>query len=578
MLGENQDNSPEFEASPQAEAAGVDLESARQAYQIALNNLRREFPDLDKKSRQTTEMQIPSMAGELIRLPFSILWSLLSMPLLIVRELAEILGEMFADARALFGDKNARLQEAQKTERASHLQRLLLETLWARDFVQYVLQQPEPVPYHIKRDALQFLIANDDLLDTLRRRVIDEADINPIQLRKSQPTPPPDESWWWYMDNRRIRRARRMNAFWFAAAIIPAMAGIILITLLTQRLAIDGPDVLSGASALAQLVLGAGSVLAGRELLNMFLFDRSSGRSWQGEATFALAVVFLVVVASFYVFAPPAAASVYNWFGQQALASNNAAEAELYLESATRLNPNPHAAHLLEVGCLYQKFGSREQAQKVFERVLEADSRLLLARYHLAEIYSSEGDYQKARQLANDGINLLSNARNEFETNENSDFLPGINSLYTADKIDYLLRLSLGHAQLGAGESQSARQALAEAYNILFNKLLSNDIGSVQIRPGTVDLPCNFDSLMLNAYIFTTRIDLYYYQAQTYDAICKSSEDNKAAVDAWGLVRNTTPYNTLQDTYVTQAVERLQVEQAAIQEGKLGCEKLKETA
>lgn len=574
MLGETPESSSEFEASPQTEEAGVDLESARRAYELALQNLRREFPEIDKAKRtQTTEIQQSNVIVAILRFPFVLIRSILSVPVNIFLELKEILVETAVDVRALFGDKRVRLQAIQESERAAELRRLLLEALWARDYVQYILEQPEPVPYHIKRDALQFLISTDDLLDTLRRKVIEEADINPIQLRKAQATPPPDDAWWWYMDNRRIRRARRMNAFWFAAAIIPAMAAIILITLLTQRLAIDGPDVLSGASAVAQLVLGAGSVLAGRELLNMFLFDRSSGRSWQGEVTFAMALLFLGVVALFYFFAPPAAAAVYNLFGQRAMDAGHAAEAELYLESATRLDPDPHASNLLEVGCLYQTFGSRDRAQAVFERVLEADSRLLLARYHLAEIYSAEGDFEKARQLASDGTNLLDNARTQFDDDEKDDFLPNISDDITADKIDYLLRLALGRANLGAGEAQSAKQALLEA-RALFNELTASGIFNMQVPASNVELPCTFSGLSLNRYIATTELDLLYLQARTYDRICQASQaeaDNSAALAVWNVVPRRQPVNANQESYVAEALTRLELERQAREQDVLGC-------
>jgi tetratricopeptide (TPR) repeat protein len=558
MLSETEDKSPEFEASPQAEEAGVDLESARRAYEVALNKLHEEFPDIAKtKHLQTIEMGRRGFVESVVRFPFVLAWTILGIPVGLFVELKEILVETAADVRGLFNGKDARLQEVQKSERSRHLQRLLLETLWARDYVQYILSQPEPVAYHVKRDTLQFLISHDDLLDGLRRRAVEEADLNPIQLRKAQPTPPPDDAWWWYMDNRRIRRARRMNAFWFSMAVIPALAAIILITLLTQRLAIDGPDVLSGASALAQLVLGAGSVLAGRELLNMFLFDRSSGRSWQGEATFALATLFLGVVAAFYAFAPPAAAAVYNWFGQRAIESGHAAEAELYLESAARLDPDPHAANLLEVGCLYQTFCSRDRAQQVFERVLEADSRLLLARYHLAELYSSQGEYSKARQLASDGLNLLSSGRSKLASNNAEDLLPGINDTVTANKIDYLLRLTLGRAHLGAGEAQSAKQALAEAAQ-RFNQLSALGIFNIELS-GAVELPCTFANRPLNAYIATTKLDLLYLQARTFDAICQSEADNQAAVAAWTQVARSNPIDARQEGYRAEAISRIQV-------------------
>lgn len=558
MLEENQVPSPkttgEFSASSDAIEAGVDLESARTAYQIALENLLAEFPDVKEDSQlQSIELKHRNLIEQLVQIPRGFLLSIINIPLSIFGEAKEIVVETYSDLRVTLGDKKARYDEAKRNARSVNLQNLLLEVLWARDYVQYVLEQPEPVPYHVKRKALQYLMQNDDLLDTLRRRAVDEGELNPIKIRKAQPTTPASDAWWWFLDNRRIRRARRVNAFWFVAAIIPSLAAIVLITLLTQRLAIDGPDMLSGASALAQLVLGAGSILAGRELLNMFLFDRSSGRSWQGEATFALATLFLVVVASFYAFAPPAAALVYNWFGQQAIKSGNAAEAELYLESAARLDPDPHAAHLQEVGCLYLNFGSSERAQSVFVRVLEADSRLLLARHYLAEIYIDQGDYEAARRLVNDGVNLVSTARARFS--EEDDFLPDVSDTATADRMDYLLKLSLARAQLEVGDVQSAIQNLGEASDI-YARLEESGIFRAAVQDTTVEFPCTFEGTALDSYIEITRHDLLYLAARNLEATCEPGE-NRTVQGAWESVVRSKAYNTRQETQIAEALEHV---------------------
>ena len=52
---------------------------------------------------------------------------------------------------------------------------------------------------------------------------------------------------------------------------------------------------------------------------------------------------------------------------------------------------------------MYETLGAPDRARSVFERVLEADSRLLLARYHLAELYIDQGNTGQALQLLEDG-------------------------------------------------------------------------------------------------------------------------------------------------------------------------------
>ncbi|NDJ84749.1 MAG: hypothetical protein GYB66_02580 [Chloroflexi bacterium] len=556
MIGEGE-RIPGSESDNNRLTPGTELVAARQSYQEALEALQAALEPARDPKRETMGFSRRSWGERLVRLPLTLLILLVRIPWLFLQELWHMLREATEDIRLLLGDEKIRLAEAANTERAAVIQNLLLEALWARDYLQQILEQRELLPYQARRNTLQYLVVHDDLLDRLRRLAVDTSDLDPIQMRKAQPTPPAPDAWWWFMDNRRIRRARRFNAFWFIAAIVPALAAIVLITLLTQRLSIDGPDVLAGASALAQLVLGAGSVLAGRELINMFLVDRSSGRSWQGEATFALALVFFGVVVVFYVFAPPAAASVYNWFGQQAINSGNAAEAELYLESATRLDPDPHAANLLEVGCLYQTFGSRDRAQDVYERVLEADSRLLLARHHLAEIYIDRGEYETAQQLANDGINLLASGRTRLVDGDKDDFLPGITSERNADKIEYLLKLSLGRANLAVGDVQAAKQALAEARQ-LYNQLEEDGVFLTVNVSNAVEIPCTFDRDRLDPYIDITELNLWYLQAKTFDMICANEDDDRDARLAWEAVARSKPNDARQESYVAEARSRLQ--------------------
>ncbi|MBI5931861.1 MAG: tetratricopeptide repeat protein [Chloroflexi bacterium] len=555
MLGENPPPEVpikgEFAGSPEAIEAGVDLESARRAYQIALEKLQKAMPGFKQdKRRLTTELKRRNVGTTIVRLPLDLVIGMIVVLRNLLREVGEMVRDVRNDVQDALNKKNRsrNLAIRRAEEETTRVQHLLLETLWARDYVQYILEQKEPVPYHIKRDALTYLIEHDDLLDDLRREVVERYDLDPAKLRKAQPTSPKAEAWWWFLDNRRSRRARRLNALWFVLATVPALAAIVLITLLTQRLSIDGPDALSGASAIAQALLGLASILAGREVLNAFFFDRSSGRSWQGEATFALATLFFVVVMMFYLVAPPAAADVYNWFGQRAIDSGNAAEAELYLESATRLDPDPHASNLLEVGCLYLTLGSPDRAESVFERVLEADSRLLLARYYLAELNSDNGEYDKALQLLTDGLNLLASARANPNT-ENDILQPYIEDPVVAEQIEYLLHLSLGRAYLEAGTYQQAKANLSSAQA----SLGTFDLPNVN---GPVPLPCAPDE-RLHAYVATTEIDLWYFEARVFDAICSGAADSQAALSAWNEVRLGRTTSSRQDTHQDEAEVRL---------------------
>jgi tetratricopeptide (TPR) repeat protein len=353
----------------------------------------------------------------------------------------------------------------------------------------------------------------------------------------------------------RAKRARRLNTVWFVLALLPALASVVLITLLAQRLAINGPDLLSGASVIAQVGIGLASIIAGREILNDLILKGVTA-SWQGKLTFALASLFLFVVVVFYFLAPPGAALIYHVFGERAIKSGNAAEAELYLESAARLNPDPHAASLLEVGCLYQTLGAPDRAQTVFERVLEADSRLLLARYHLAQLYVDRGKYDQALQLAEDGLNLLDTGREDMAHGDYS-FLPGVNTEAKADEMEYLMRLARGRAYLESNAPEQAKTNLRDA-EALFDQIQTAS-AALHISADALNrfnLACgpNDDR---RPFILSTYLDLHYYLARTYDALCTDEATVVAAQDEWRLIRNGQPSNSRQASWRDDAVRRL---------------------
>jgi tetratricopeptide (TPR) repeat protein len=395
-------------------------------------------------------------------------------------------------------------------------------------------------------------------LQRLGQLAVQAANLETADLRDTQPTPPEDDRWWWFLNLPRAKLARRMNMIWFVLAVVPALASIVLITLLAQRLAINGPDLLSGASVVAQVGLGLGSILAGRELLNDLLL-KGARVSWEGQLTFSLAALFLVVVVIFYFLAPPGAAAIYNLFGQQAIDGGNAAEAELYLESAARLDPDPYAASLLEVGCLYQTLGSPDRAQTVFERVLEADSRLLLARYYLAELYSDRREYDKALQLLEDGLNLLETGREELQAG-NPEFLPDVDSLTETDQLEYLLRLARGRAYLESNAPEQAKGNLLDA-EAFYNQLVLSPTTAAASRsptstPARLDLACGpRDSL--EPYIRSTKMNLHYHLARTYDALCSDDATVAAAMEEWRFVRNGLPSSSRQEAWRDDAVRRL---------------------
>lgn len=534
----------------------VELSEAQIAYQMALQAL-----EAAVRAQDPEPPPPPVVDPEALSWGRLLLRVLLTIPLLALRLVQRAVAEVREElAQALIGLKGRLARFAAggpvvlggpEFERRAQLRQLLLEVLWARDHVQDAIESPEGASYASRKLTLAYVMQNEARLQRLGQRALDLANLETNELRDTQPTPPRSERWWWFLNRPRARRARRISTLWFVLALIPGLASVVLITLLAQRLAINGPDLLSGASVIAQVGLGLGSIIAGRELLGDLIL-RSTVVSWKGQLTFTLALLFMIVTLIFYFFAPPAAALIYNLFGQRAISAGNAAEAELYLESAARLDPDPHAASLLEVGCLYQTLGAPERAQSVFERVLEADSRLLLAHYHLAELYTNRGDTAQALQLLEDGLSLLDRGRDEL-TSGDDGFIPDLDNAAEADQMEYLLRLARGRAYLAVNAPEQAKANLRTAEE-LYAQISAN--GTALSAPDRLDVSCKPDADR-RPYISGTALNLHYYLALTYDALCNDDATVLAAQEEWRLVRNGRPANSAQEAWRDEAVRRL---------------------
>lgn len=537
--------------------ATLDLSEARVAYETALSRLEQALP----QARETPIVVDPSAVSwqqallRSVRLaPVALLKAAAFFLISIRNEVAEALRDLKTRLVRFVQQQPVEIG-GPEVEYRKRIRMLLLEVLWSRDHIQEAIEERNGASYRSRREVLSFVMANENRLQRLGQRALERADLETSELREAQPMLPDSDHWWWFMRYPRARRARRYNTLWFVMALVPALASIILVTLLAQRLAINGPDLLSGASMIAQVGLGLAGIIAGREILGDLILRGATG-AWEGKLTFSLATLFLIVIVVFYFLAPPGAAMVYHAFGQRAIDAGNAAEAELYLESAARLVPDPYAASLLEVGCLYQALGSPDRAQDVFERVLEADSRLLLARYHLAEIYSDRGEHDMALQLLEDGLNLLEAGREKMQDGH-TGFLPGVDTDTEADQMEYLLRLARGRAYLESNAPEQAKANLRDAED-LFTQLMAYQPpnGASLTTTDRLNLMCGPDDDRA-PFIAGTQLNLHYFLARTYDSLCDDDTTIEAALQEWRLVRNGQPASSRQEAWRDDAVRRL---------------------
>jgi tetratricopeptide (TPR) repeat protein len=240
--------------------------------------------------------------------------------------------------------------------------------------------------------------------------------------------------WWWYLDKRLVRRDGKITPeepiswMFLLSGVVVAMAlGIMLLT--TQSLWSNGLELVGNVNLVLQGLAGIGLVTEqGRNLLNQI--GESFGKltpiddtekmflnvpeAKAGRGLFIGSLIFLsIVLITTFLLLPIAAVGLHR-LGITALESGNVTGARFYFDLSIRIRPDfglfpkpDSAASMAQVGVLFWQDGNVPAAIDAFEQALSADSRLVLAQYHLGRIYTGQGEFHRAATMFDRCINLL---------------------------------------------------------------------------------------------------------------------------------------------------------------------------
>jgi tetratricopeptide (TPR) repeat protein len=400
----------------------------------------------------------------------------------------------------------------------------LIEALWARNALETTIQNSTEAVITL----LPEIAIWDSRLAASGQRALHS---NTVDLESWRALLPDSitQNWWWHLDDPlAVHRTTLETVLKVIAGILITLA-LGIIGLMTQRLWMNDLEALGGIVAVGQLLFGGGLITAnGRRLLHEL--SRRMPAAWRmsGAVTFTGAAVFLAVTLLTYFVGLPALAAWMHGRGVDAVRDHNASLAKTYLETAIRLRPS-YAPSLVQLGILYEQLGDDTQAQMSFRQALESESRLVLAHYRLAELYTDAGDTLGAIRLLDYAISLLqANAVDKL-----------VSSPDERTQMLVLLLVSRGRAFLEANQPDEALYDLVEA------RITADAHPDLFIPPpGEVRLT-----------------ELFALQARAYDALYGLTCDEallELARGAWREARSLADMrNTRERQWSVQATKQL---------------------
>lgn len=450
----------------------------------------------------------------------------------------------------------------------------LLKALFARDYIQSFLEKEASRFHPVDDDLVKRVNKSDEKLKNLwkeKNRKIASANLAAIRRSRTVPLRR-DSRWWWYQPPRSRPHWLRDNiVFLLILIVLLALALRFTITaiprmeLIYDTLKATASTVISVLSLAGQLLIGGGVLVLARHAFG-FLQRQLEKHLEEVPRYFTLGVALLslaVLLSFFSWIARPITAWIYDLGGRYFVTQADADQAWVYLGSATALDPLLYARDFALVGCLYLTPPDRapEAARSNFQRVLEADPRLVLAQIHLANLYIEDDEIDNYNeQLLNAQALLLAADLTQDPSLQNT-------TQFNVDTLAYLLSLYRGHVYLELGEYQRAKADLEASWN-LYTSNLSARVGNEAPNPNIVpcSVPNQEDDRQFKAYLASTPLNLRYWQARTLDALICTGEgilsDAEAAEEAWMFVsRWPQGDNTTQDEVdiIQEAKNRLRM-------------------
>ncbi|OKH17571.1 tetratricopeptide repeat protein [[Limnothrix rosea] IAM M-220] len=287
-------------------------------------------------------------------------------------------------------------------------QQHLLETLYARDRLAYLLRENSPISVGYQ-DQLTHL---DQEFKQQANLIVETLDLAPTR-ESCSPSP---EAWWWFPEKfLQPHEQDKLDWAWRSGTLVGWTVNLALLTDITTKF-ISGGIGLGGAGAiilpsLLTLVKARGDLTdVGQNSLRSLFTKIGIKSQWREEATMVSTWALFFVIFGLWA-SLPQISKLYNYLGHQAAQSGDLPTAEANYKRAIALKEDNMQAHY-NLGNLYEDLRDVEAAKAQYEIVANAepanaDNNVALAQNNLARLFILEEDYSSAASLLTEVKNNL---------------------------------------------------------------------------------------------------------------------------------------------------------------------------
>lgn len=268
----------------------------------------------------------------------------------------------------------------------------ILEVLSARNTLRSVLAQQSGT--YIPSATLHQVLDLDERLRSHAAAIAQYGDLEAW----CESLEPADTAWWWRFQ-RPPHPLERLDWLWSALTMACLTASVSILVALGMRFLSQKPDVASFFMFLTPslMTLAAGGALtrAGRETLEHGLSRLGLSKHWWHEVKFALALVLLIALMTFYALLPQLS-RIYDNLGLQLWKEGNFSMAIARYTRSLQLDPS-NARTRFHLGRLYEDLGQLEEAMMEYQLATQAG--FLEAYPPLARLYILTDQPERAVQL-----------------------------------------------------------------------------------------------------------------------------------------------------------------------------------
>lgn len=216
-----------------------------------------------------------------------------------------------------------------------------------------------------------------------------------------------------------------------------------------------------------------------RSWLNQKFYDWASVPRWllPVPSYTLIATLFIIFIAMANYLILPSLESYFDQQATEAMERGSVSSAANNINSAIATNVSSYANSLTLLGLEYENIGQNELAKETYQRALLEDSKMLGARYLLANLLLDEGNSQDAILILDEGIRQLDhqennprnpNPNNPRNPNPNDPRNPNPNEIRRLEtQFRYLLLVTRGRAFLQLSSASLALQDLKDVKDLI---------------------------------------------------------------------------------------------------------------